>query len=58
MQEREFGPIQVLAAPGDSDSWGRATSQVTSGLLLLSLFAATKSLHISGASVIEFVSFV
>lgn len=43
---------------GDSDSWGRATSQVTSGLLLLPLFAPTKSLHICGASVIEFVRFL
>lgn len=58
MQEREFGPIQVLAAPGDSDSWGRATSQVTPGLLLLSLFAPTESLHVCGASVTEFVRFV
>lgn len=58
MQEREFGPIRVLAALGDSDSWGRATSQVTPGLLLLSLFALTESPHICGASVTEFVSFV
>lgn len=41
----------------EGDGWDGAASQVTPGLMLLSLFAPTKPLQIRGASFIEFVRF-